>query len=195
MISKPTTSNKENPPLEHIHSGLVSGMPQKDSSGDFGDLTEKNLKQLKILNSVIFPVKYNDKFYTDLLIPGKEDLTKLVYYCDILVGAVCCRVEAKPAAAGEQPSKNRLYIMTLGVLAPYRKLGLGTKLLDYVLLYCSKRSDIEDVYLHVQVNNDQAISFYKRFGFEIIDTIENYYKRIEPPDCYVLQKSLKEKSK
>jgi hypothetical protein len=33
----------------------------------FGDVTEKNLGQLKLLNSAVFPVKYNNKFYDDLL--------------------------------------------------------------------------------------------------------------------------------
>ncbi|KAI2530908.1 NAA50 isoform 2 [Pan troglodytes] len=33
--------------------------------------------------------------------------------------------------------------------------------------------------------------FYKKFGFEIIETKKNYYKRIEPADAHVLQKNLK----
>jgi len=169
-------------------------MPQRDQL-DFGDVTEKNLGQLKILNSSVFPVKYNDKFYSDLLIAGKEELTKLVYYCDVLVGAVCCRIDTKPAGNenGASSSGQRLYIMTLGVLAPYRRLGLGAKLLEYALSICAKRPEVEEIYLHVQVNNEQAINFYKKFGFEIINTIQNYYKRIDPPDCFVLQKSLKVK--
>jgi hypothetical protein len=51
-------------------------MPQ-ESTIDLGDLTDKNVGQLKILNAAIFPVKYNDKFYTDLLLPAREELTKL----------------------------------------------------------------------------------------------------------------------
>lgn len=46
---------------------------------------------------------------------------------------------------------------------------------------------------HVQVNNNEAISFYKKFGFEITATRIHYYKRINPPDAYVLQKVISHK--
>jgi len=41
------------------------------------------------------------------------------------------------------------------------------------------------------VNNESAIEFYKKFGFEVVDLKKNYYKRIEPADAYVLQKNLR----
>ena len=45
---------------------------------------------------------------------------------------------------------------------------------------------------HVQVNNDSAIKFYERFGFEIVERKANYYKRIEPADAFVLQKTFRQ---
>lgn len=45
----------------------------------------------------------------------------------------------------------------------------------------------------MQVNNSSAIEFYKQFDFEIVETKQHYYKRIEPADAYVLQKTLKKK--
>ena len=45
-------------------------------------------------------------------------LNILAYYNDIVVGAVCCRVD-------KSDNGRRLYIMTLGCLAPYRRLGIG----------------------------------------------------------------------
>jgi len=149
---------------------------------ELGDITPHNIKQLKRLNQVVFPVCYNDKFYKDVLEVG--ELAKLAYYNDIVIGAVCCRIDS----AGDQ---KRLYIMTLGCLAPYRRLGIGTVMLEHVLSFCEKEGHIDNVFLHVQVNNDGAISFYEKFGFKIVEEKKNYYKRIEPPDAYVLQKSFK----
>ena len=51
------------------------------------------------------------------------------------------------------------------------------------------------IFLHVLVNNEGAIDFYKKFGFEIVETKEHYYKRIEPADAHVLQKTLRKKGK
>lgn len=37
------------------------------ASIELGDITPHNLKQLRVLNTVVFPVSYNDKFYIDVL--------------------------------------------------------------------------------------------------------------------------------
>ncbi|KAF3447184.1 hypothetical protein FNV43_RR12364 [Rhamnella rubrinervis] len=142
---------------------------------------DKNLMQLKKLNTALFPVRYNDKYYTDALTSG--EFTKLAYYSDICVGSIACRLEKKDNGAV------CVYIMTLGVLAPYRGLGIGTRLLNHALDLCAKQN-ISEIYLHVQTNNEDAINFYKKFGFEITETIENYYTNITPPDCYVLTKHI-----
>ncbi|KAG8190351.1 hypothetical protein JTE90_022000 [Oedothorax gibbosus] len=64
----------------------------KSGKIELGDVTPHNIRQLKRLNQVVFPVSYNDKFYKDILVAG--ELAKLAYYNDIVVGAVCCRVDA-----------------------------------------------------------------------------------------------------
>ncbi|XP_059459635.1 uncharacterized protein LOC132189119 [Corylus avellana] len=138
---------------------------------------DENLMQLKELDRAFFGESYCDKLYADALASG--EFTKLAYYGDINVGSIACLSEKKEGGA------IRVYIMTLGVLAPDRCLGIGTRLLNHVLDLCSKQNMFE-VYLHVQTNNEDAINFYKKFGFEITDTIENYYTNISPPDCYVL---------
>lgn len=155
--------------------------PRIEASIELGDVTHHNLKQLKKINTVVFPVTYNDKFYLDILDSG--ELAKLAYYNDIVVGAVCCRIDTSE-------NMKRLYIMTLGCLYPYRRLGIGTMMVEHILKYVESDGSFDSIFLHVQVNNESAIKFYKNFGFEIVETKQKYYKRIEPADAHVLQKTL-----
>ena len=158
-------------------------MPSEVSARiDLGDVTPHNIKRLRKVNTVVFPVSYHDKFYMDVLEAG--DLAKLAYFNDIVVGAVCCRVD-------NSSGSRKLYIMTLGCLAPYRRHGIGTKMVEHVEKIVKKDGKFTSVFLHVQINNDSAIEFYKKFGFSIVETKQQYYKRIEPADAYVLEKSLK----
>lgn len=149
---------------------------------ELGDVTIHNIKQLKRINEVVFPVVYNDKFYKDILEVG--ELAKLAYFNDIVVGAVCCRED-------RSDGQRRLYIMTLGCLAPYRRLGIGSVMLEHILNICQRDGNYDNVFLHVQINNEGAIKFYEKFGFEIVEQKENYYKKIEPADAFVLQRNLK----
>ena len=52
----------------------------------------------------------------------------------------------------------------------------------------SKDPALSEVYLHVQLGNDEAKQFYLSNGFEDAGIIKDYYKRIDPPDCYILKK-------
>ena len=45
----------------------------------------------------------------------------------------------------------KLYIMTLGTLAPYRRLGIGSKMLKHVMDVVEKDGNFDSVLLHVQV--------------------------------------------
>jgi ribosomal protein S18 acetylase RimI-like enzyme len=87
--------------------------------------------------------------------------------------------------------------MTLGVLAAYRGRDVGTQLIQSVLDYYETNKDdslanVDEIALHVQISNNDAIRFYTdRFGFVQGEMVENYYRRIDPPHCYLLYKKLR----
>ena len=60
----------------------------------FDQIGHHNLDQLKSLNCAIFPVKYQEKVYQDILACG--EVTQLAYYNGNLVGAMACRLENSP---------------------------------------------------------------------------------------------------
>jgi ribosomal protein S18 acetylase RimI-like enzyme len=200
------------------------------------DLTHQNIGVLKKLNTVLFPVPYSEKFYKESLTVG--ELAKLgnpqppsisleielfcrgfgqrlmiAYFRDVCVGAVRCQYEP-PSDDAANPCEGRIYIMTLGVLAPYRRYGigthppnsplyltvliagLGTKLLDHVLSVAETQtrgtpgSPVKSLYLHVQTTNQEAVDWYTKRGFTIERTVEGYYRNIEDVDAYILVRKL-----
>ena len=53
-----------------------------------------------------------------------------------------------------------------------------------------KRNQISSIFLHVQTNNEEAICFYKKFGFAVVKEVENYYPRLTPSNAFILEKQL-----
>ena len=107
---------------------------------------------------------------------------KLAFYEDVIVGSVCCRVDTD-IGTGEK----KLYIMTLGCLTPYRGMGLGTQMLNHILAEGKKDKELKAIYLHVQVSNETAIGFYKKHGFSVKETKNDYYQKITPADAHILE--------
>ena len=60
----------------------------------------------------------------------------------------------------------------------YRRKGIGSKLLEYLIDYCKEKS-ISNITLEVNENNIAAINLYKKYGFEVAATRKNYYKEAD----------------
>ncbi|KAF9244952.1 N-acetyltransferase NAT13 [Melanogaster broomeanus] len=145
----------------------------------FASLTKQNLGTVRKLNSVLFPVKYSEKYYNDVLEPEVEAFCQLVYYNDVPVGNICCRLENK-----------ELYLTTLGILAPYRSRQLGSQALERIIEAASSHTKpkINRIFLHVQISNEDAKRFYQRHGFREAGIQENYYKKITPQGAWLLER-------
>jgi ribosomal-protein-alanine N-acetyltransferase len=76
-------------------------------------------------------------------------------------------------------------ILMLSVSKIHRKQSIGSELLKRFLkeIMLEKAKQIE---LEVRTDNKEAIKFYKKHGFEIIDKISNFYQNNE--DAYTMQK-------
>ena len=146
------------------------------------------------MNSVILPVRYKEAFYADVLNAKKTpvELTKFAYYNGIVVGAIACRTERGDGKPVELEEATDLYIMTLAVLAPYRRLGIGRRLVEHMLenVRAKRFAHLKSIRLNVLTNNDIALAFYANYGFVNEERIEGYYKRVTPSSCFVLRKQL-----
>jgi len=83
----------------------------------FQPVHDRNIHSVRLLVSTVLPVAYSDAFFKRLAAGGTPaELASLAYFDDIFVGCVAARVE---------PERRAVYLMVLGVLAPYRHRGIG----------------------------------------------------------------------
>lgn len=144
-----------------------------------------NLKDLKKLNLLLFPDIYcSPNFYKDVVTSGFY--SRLAYLDERPVGIACCCLEKR-----DEEERSDLNLMTLGILAQYRSEGVGSLMMRQILNMAKHDDRIISVYLHVKVDNELAIQFYKRFGFAVKELKKNYYVRMEPPDAYIMELMLK----
>ena len=115
------------------------------------------------------------------------------------------------------PREHHAYIMTLGVLPEYRRLGIGSRLVQSLIAEANlineetfvrirerkagnfgpaaSRGIPEDAVitclsLHVQENNTAGMQFYERQGFEKLHFVKNYYTRITPRGAFLMIRKL-----
>ena len=160
-------------------------MPAELGRIDLGDVTPHNIKLLRKVNTVVFPVSYHDKFYKVIkqylltvfskclsrmclnLVSWRSWRTSTTLWLGRSVVEWTCKAPAGRFLQRiqftwiflDQTSKTsliwncqlQLYIMTLGCLAPYRRLGIGTRMLEHVLNIVKEDGNYTSIFLHVQV--------------------------------------------
>ncbi|KAI9193477.1 acyl-CoA N-acyltransferase [Polychytrium aggregatum] len=159
------------------------------------EINDDNLDEFRRINSIIFPVVYQESFYRQVCDKYPKELSALAFYKEDCVGAVSCRKE--PIYHNETETRYRVYIMTIGVLAPYRRLKIGSHLVNYIIRNCELDPTVEHISLHVQTTNDEAIRFYEKLDFIVHSRVDGYYARnrgVEPPDAYLLNRYIPRKS-
>ncbi|BGP16648.1 hypothetical protein JCM10213_000436 [Rhodosporidiobolus nylandii] len=258
-------------PASTINGKPIRVKPRVNTSA----ITPNNIGTVKKLHNCLFPVAYSPRFYADILDPTltPEEYSNLVYYQDLPVGVLVTRLEplgrqepktladaaggwtkvdgAEEAGEGKDDEERyKLYVMTLGVLAPYRRQGLASQLIHSLLTTAAAshsqpslpaastsasaptaapapakkgkkppsppsasakgkevekkdekkdekeeeeeepKKRIESVYLHVQVGNDEGRRFWERWGFEVKDTVKDYYRKLTPRDAWLLERKI-----
>ncbi|KAJ2817906.1 hypothetical protein IWW50_006003 [Coemansia erecta] len=172
-----------------------TGAPPRGSQVELRAVDSANMLKVRNLHSVLFPVRYTGSFYKGLLQP--DQFARLAYYNSMCVGLITCRkqplgfADTGVVSGVYVPVHYEMYMMTLGVLAPCRRLGIARGLLESALAAAAQDPSIKRVVLHVQIDNDDALRFYHKHGFATQHMVERYYKLLDPPHAYLLEYSLR----
>jgi ribosomal-protein-alanine N-acetyltransferase len=136
---------------------------------------------------VCLPENYTDFFFIDLHQRFPETFIVAEDNGEV-VGYIMCRMELGLSNFGFKGLVKKGHIVSVAVLPQYRRKGIGealvSKAMEGMRLYNAKQC-----FLEVRVTNTQAISLYKKLGFQVTRTIHGYYADGE--DAYLMSRELK----
>ncbi len=195
-------------------------------------VTEAHIPSLRRINSLLLPVEYNAVFYKNILEPLSSGLfSRAVLWADParpsarpkVIGGMVCRFETnpfvdeqgRPRAVDEirkqpYPSWNSpyhaIYIQSLGILSPYRSLGLAGTTLQQVEASAQALRDegprydakptqpminVHIIYAHVWTGNEDGLKWYEGRGFvKDPEPVEGYYGKLKPDSAWIVKKQV-----
>ncbi len=86
---------------------------------------------------------------------------------------------------GVKTSVDSLRILMLAVDKQHRRRGIGSALLRKLQL---NFPEVRRIYLETRVDNEEAIKFYKKHGFRIVDREADFYT--DGSEAYIMEKIL-----
>ncbi|KAL8919215.1 MAG: hypothetical protein Q9172_005088 [Xanthocarpia lactea] len=122
-----------------------------------------------------------------------------------VIGGIQCRIEQLPYHPSLSTSSNipdipttettsYCYIQTLALLSPYRSKGIAAGLLEVVTTtLCREQcyAGTATIYAHVWEENDEALEWYIKRGFQVSnDVLKGYYRRLKPDGARIVWKDL-----
>ena len=107
-----------------------------------------------------------------------------------LPSAECLVAEAGGPIAGfilAEHEGQRAHIITIDVLEPHRRRGLGTALLTAIERSLAARG-VRQVELETATGNEAAVAFWQKHGYRSVGVLKRYY--LDRLDAYSMRKPL-----
>ncbi len=144
--------------------------------------TTDDLASVTRINAACLPENYTDIFFVDLYRRYPE--TFVVAEEDgKIVGYIMCRIEMGLSNFGFSGVLKKGHVVSVAVLPEHRRKGMG-KALVLKALEGMQGYGAKQCYLEVRVTNQEAVSLYKKLGFEVSRTVHGYYADGE--DAFVM---------
>lgn len=146
----------------------------------------KDLQSVMHINRVCLPENYSDYFFVDLYQRHPETFIVAEQDSEV-IGYIMCRIETGLSNFGFSGLIRKGHVVSVAVLPQYRRKGVGEALIKEAM-NGMRKYNAKQCFLEVRVTNIDAISLYKKLGFEITRTIHGYYADGE--DAYLMNKKL-----
>jgi ribosomal-protein-alanine N-acetyltransferase len=156
-------------------------MPEKEQEIVIEQMTLDNLSAVIEIEKMCFPDPWPySSFLMDL--ENEDTITIVARISRKVTGFGICQVIV-----------DEMHLMNIAVHPDFRRKKVGHKLIEH-LFYIGEQYGCNVMYLDVRKSNSGAISFYNRYGFEVLYERKGYYRK-PPESALVMVVNLKERSR
>ncbi|MEM2003377.1 MAG: N-acetyltransferase [Nitrososphaerota archaeon] len=144
---------------------------------------ENDILSVMNINRVSLPENYSYAFFYSILKSYPKAFLVAEFNGEI-AGYIMSRVEHIFSRFERLRIKRAGHIVSIAVLPPHRRRGLGRALLLRCLDALKNIYRCEEAFLEVRVTNKIAIGLYESIGFKIVEVAHGYY--IDGEDAYIM---------
>ncbi|KAL9249105.1 Histone acetyltransferase MCC1-like protein [Drosera capensis] len=190
ILNLSSSSSRRDPaPLVKVCESMAEMTSSHHPIITFRPIRPSDLEVLEELHRDLFPIGYEPEFFhnvvngNDIVSWGVVDHSRPNYLGDQLIGFVTAKIFlAKESEISDlircdssSVDQTLVYILTLGVVGSYRKLGIASALIKEVIKYASSIPTCRAVYLHVISYNAPAIHLYRKMSFTCVRCLYGFY--------------------
>lgn len=147
----------------------------------------EDINRVMEINFETLPENYSFYFFKDLY--ERFPKTFLVAEADgSPQGYIMCRVETGLSKFQTLKPSRLLHVVSIAVREPYRRMGIGSSLLNQAIKNGRREYKASECYLEVRVTNNPAISLYEKIGFVKVKRNLGYY--MDGEDAWVMAKPI-----
>lgn len=204
----PAPKAESSPSLPAVNPKSSKSLPPQAS---IVPIQPDHVSPIKRINSMLLCISYPSWFYSQLSPPTAYGAYSRAILWDpspphkpktanpIVVGSLITRRDPVSEFKKKDDTSNgddsSLYIAALTLLSPYRHYGLATAALESVIRQITatttgEGSGVKSLYCHVWTNNTEGLDWYKKQGFRVDSTIDDYYQKLSPSSAHILRRDI-----
>lgn len=136
-------------------------------------LRQEDVPQMRELDHILFPIKYNDAVYQEFLSQAYLSLVlvKIEEQTETIIGEATANRQWKTSCSLERDG----YLATFGIHPDYRRHHFGSLLFQVISEILMTHFECRVLRLHMLVSNDSAYEFYLKQGMTVTKMLNNFY--------------------
>jgi len=147
----------------------------------------RDIEEVVQINQACLPENYSPHFFFEIY-ESCKDAFLVAQIGRRIVGYIMCRIELSFSDLIKFRLARKGHIISIAVRPEARRQGIGTALVNSAMR-ALEGHNVEECFLEVRVNNEEAISMYKGLAFQIVRRIPFYYQ--DGTDAYLMAKRIR----